>query len=95
MTLLAWLSAALVILVFLVLAVALVKISNRLNEIGGTPTSFLAKLRLGLRAIDTETAHLEPQVSRLNETLGETAEGLAGVERHLAGTLKAAGKQEG
>lgn len=94
MTLLASLSAALVVLVFLVLAVALVKISTRLREIGGTPTSYLAKLRLGLRAIDTETAHLEPQVSRLNETLGRTAEGLESIEQNLAGTLEAARKQE-
>lgn len=94
MVLLSWLSTALVILVFLVLAVALIKISGMLRAIGGTPTSYLAKLRLGLRAIDAETAHLAPQVTRLNEALGQVAEGLQDTDRHLVGTLEAAQRQE-
>jgi len=95
MALLSWLSTALVILVFVVLAIALIKISGMLRAIGGTPTSYLAKLRLGLRAIDTETAHLAPQVTRLNESLGRVADGLGEVDRHLVGTLEAAQQQEG
>lgn len=95
MVLLSWLSAALVVLVFLVLAVALVRISGVLRAIGGTPTSFLAKLRLGLRAIDVETAHLEPQVTKLNQSLGRVADGLGSVDRDLAGTVEAMQRQEG
>ena len=67
MVLLTLLTAALVIVAFLVVAVALIKISNVLRDIGGTPTSLLAKLRLGLRAIEQETGHLTPQAVRLNE----------------------------
>lgn len=93
--LLTWLSVLLVWLVFLVLAFALVRISAALRAIGGTPTSFLAKLRLGLRAIDTETAHLAPQVTQLNAALSQVAEGLKEVDRHLAGTLKAVQAQRG
>jgi hypothetical protein len=95
MVLLSWLSTVLVILVFVVLAFALIRISGLLRAIGGTPTSFLAKLRFGLRAIDAETAHLKPQVTRLNDSLGQVAEGLGAVDRHLADTLEAARRQEG
>jgi len=94
MVLLAWLSAALVILVFVVLAFGLIKISNTLRAIGGTPTSYLAKLRFGLRAIETETGHLAPQVTVLNRGLGQVAENLGEVDRHLGGTLEAVKRQE-
>ena len=76
MTLLTLLTAALVLIVLLVVAIALIKISTVLRSIGGTPTSFLAKLRLGLRAIQMETSHLTPQVVKLNEGLSEIAGGL-------------------
>jgi len=35
-----------------ILALGLVRICALLDAIGGTPTSYLAKLRFGLRAID-------------------------------------------
>ena len=89
------LTAALVIVFFLVLAVGLVKISGVLMSIGGTPTSYLAKLRLGLRAIERETSHLTPQVGRLNDSLGQVAGGLESVDAHLVGTIGAVQKQEG
>lgn len=87
MILLSWLSTALVLLVLLVLAVALVRISDVLRQIGGTPTSFLAKLRVGLRAIDVETAHLEPQITALNAGFGEVASAVQQTEANLAATL--------
>ncbi len=93
MLLLAVLTSVLVLLVFVVLAVALVKISNELAAIGGTPTSFLAKLRLGLRAIERETAHLKPQATQLNQGLGQIAAGLKAVDAYLVGTIAAARKQ--
>jgi len=88
--LLTLLTALLVIIFFLVLAFALIKISSVLRSIGGTPTSFLAKLRLGLRAIEVETSHLTPQVVRVNEGLSSIAGGLEAVDQHLVGTINAA-----
>lgn len=93
MVLLTLLTAALVIVAFLVVAVALIKISGVLRAIGGTPTSLLAKLRLGLRAIEQETGHLTPQAIRLNEGLSQIAGGLEAVDGHLAGTINAAVRQ--
>ncbi|MCH9765523.1 MAG: hypothetical protein K0U34_05975, partial [Alphaproteobacteria bacterium] len=57
-------------------------------------TSYLAKLRLGLRAIEQETSHLTPQAVKLNEGLSQIAGGLEAVDEHLVGTINAAVKQE-
>ncbi len=94
MTLLTLLTAALVIVFFLVLAVALVNISGVLRSIGGTPTSYLAKLRLGLRAIEQETSHLTPQVTAVNAGLTQVAGGLEAIDRSLVGTIKAVQNQK-
>lgn len=93
MVLLTLLTALLVLTFFAVLAYALVKISSTLNSIGGTPTSYLAKLRLGLRAIERETSHLPPQVTKVNAGLTQIAGGLASVDKHLVGTINAVTKQ--
>jgi hypothetical protein len=93
MLLLTLLTAALVIVFFLALAIGLIYISDMLRKIGGTPTSYLAKLRLGLRAIESETGHLTPQVIRVNEGLTKVAGGLQAVDGHLVGTIDAAVKQ--
>lgn len=89
------LTAILVLVFFLVLAVALFHISRALESIGGRPTSFLAKLRLGLRAIEKETSHLTPQVVQINAGLTKIAGGLASVDTHLVGAIAAVTKQEG
>lgn len=94
LVLLTVLSALAVLVLFGALALYLWRISDLLNGIGGTPTSFLARLRLGLRAIETETGHLAPQVTRLNESLASVAGGLQAVDRHLAATIEAVQKQE-
>ncbi len=94
MTLLTILTATLVVVFFLVLAYGLIKISSMLRSIGGTPTSFLAKLRLGLRAIETETGHLTPNVLQLNDGLSQVSEGLKSVDNHLVGVIEGAVKQE-
>jgi hypothetical protein len=86
-------TAVLVLLVFVVLTAALALISHELREIGGTPTSVLAKLRLGLRAIERETSHLPPQGTLLNQQLSQLATGLKSVDAHLARTIDAAGRQ--
>ena len=94
MILLTTLTAILVVVFFLVLAYGLIKISSMLRSIGGTPTSFLAKLRLGLRAIEAETSHLTPQVVRLNDGLTQVGAGLKEVNKNLVGVIEAAVKQE-
>ena len=94
MILLTLLTAALVLVFFVVLAYALVKIARALESIGGTPTSYLAKLRLGLRAIEKETSHLAPNVIKINAGLSQIAGGLASVDKHLVGTIAAVTRQE-
>jgi hypothetical protein len=89
------LTVLLVLVFFAVLAYALVRISAVLRSIGGTPTSYLAKLRLGLRAIERETSHLAPNVLKINAGLGQIAGGLQSVDRRLVGTIDAVVKQEG
>ena len=87
------LTAILVLAVLLVVAFALIKISGVLRSIGGTPTSYLAKLRMGLRAIESETGHLTPNVVNLNAGLTQIAGGLEAVDGHLIGTINSAVKQ--
>ena len=93
MLLLTWLSALLVLVFLGVLAFALVKISTALESIGGKPTSYLAKLRMGLRAIEKETSHLAPQVTKVNAGLTQIAGGLASVDKHFVGTIAAVTRQ--
>ena len=94
MVLLTFLTAVLVLVFFVVLAYALVKISQALESIGGTPTSYLAKLRMGLRAIERETSHLAPNVVMVNAGLKQIAGGLVAVDKHLVGAIAAVVKQE-
>ena len=94
MLLLTLLTALLVLVFFGVLAYALVRISGALIAIGGKPTSYLAKLRMGLRAIEKETSHLAPQVTQVNAGLTQIAGGLASVDKHLVGTIAAVVKQQ-
>ena len=95
MIVLTLLTAALVLIFLSVLAYALVKICRVLESIGGLPESYLAKLRMGLRAIERETSHLPSQVGLLNAGLTAVGGGLRAVEGHLQGTITAAVRQEG
>ncbi len=89
------LATILLVLIFVfALMYYLGKILGLLVSIGGDGRSFLAKLRLGLRAIETETGHLPVQVTKLNKTLSDTGDGLKIVNNHLAGTIQAALKQK-
>ena len=83
-----------VLLLVFVLVKYLTAIIALLNSIGGKGDSYLAKLRLGLRAIETETGHLPTKVTELNKTLSDTAGGLKVVDEHLVGTINAALKQK-
>ena len=67
-----------------IVAVYLILISGELAAIGGDPTSYLAKIRFGLRAIETETGLLAPQVTQLNEGLASLDTGLRSVEEELS-----------
>lgn len=91
----AMLVTLLLALVFLVALLAfVVRITTLVNAIGGRPTSFLSKLRVGLRAIESETGHLPALVAAANQELSTTAGGLQMVENHLKSTLEAAARQE-
>jgi len=86
------------ILAVLLLVFVLVKylsgIIQLLNSIGGDGRSYLAKLRVGLRAIETETGHLPEQATKLNKTLTDTGEGLKVVNSNLEGTIEAVSNQK-
>lgn len=94
-TVLMLLSSLAILLFVLVLVLYVHEIRRMLHQIGGGPTSLLAKLRLGLRAIETETGHLPPLLGKLNGDLGAAAQGLRSVETHLEKTVEAALAQEG
>jgi hypothetical protein len=88
--------SALLCLIFLgALALALVRLNPVLGRIGGEPTSLLAKLRFGLRAIERETSHLPGQVTRINRGLDRIAQGLVAVDGHLERTESMLRAQEG
>jgi len=93
-TLLMILTIVLVLIFVGALIYFVANIYRLLVNIGGNGNSFLAKLRLGLRAIETETGHLPVQVTKLNETLTNTGAGLKVVNTHLEGTIQAALKQK-
>ncbi len=93
-TLLMILTVLLVLIFVFALIYLVTKIHALLNDIGGNGNSFLAKLRVGLRAIETETGHLPVEVTKLNETLINTGAGLKVVNGHLEGTIQAALKQK-
>jgi uncharacterized protein YoxC len=91
--LLSLISALVVVLFFAVLAIYLFQIAKTLEAIGGRGDSFLAKLRLGLRAIEQETGHLPGEVTQLNASLTAVDGGLQQVDRHLVNTIEAVVQQ--
>ena len=68
-TILMLLTIILVLILVFALIIIVTQIRKLLVSIGGDGKSFLAKLRLGLRAIETETGHLPTQVIKLNNAL--------------------------
>lgn len=60
-----------------------------LERIGGSPTSYLAKVSFGVRAIEKETSHLGPQVTQLNQGLATLGAKLGVVDEHLRSTAAA------
>ncbi len=88
-------SAICVLAFFLVVAFALLRIDPVLESIGGRGDSYLAKLRLGLRAIERETSHLPAAAPRINEGLAALAGGLTAVDASLGRAHATLTAQEG
>lgn len=88
------LSALALLALFVALIYFLKKIITVLDRVGGNPDSYLAKLRMGLRAIEVETGHLPTQVTKLNTSLIAIGGGLDAVDERLVGTATAAIQQE-
>ncbi len=83
MVLLVTLTCLAAVLLLVVVAINLIRINHALEWIGGKPVSWLAKIRFGLRAIETETGQLAPLVTNLNTGLGALDGGLRQVESDL------------
>ena len=84
MTTLLTLLSCLAALAFLgAVAWGLIRIVALLEAIGGKGDSYLAKLRLGLRAIEQETSHLPRTAPAINAALAGTAAGLTEVRDGL------------
>ena len=96
---LAALSVASVAALFVALALFLRAIDRTLEDIGGPATRFvrpvndLAKIRLGLRAIERQTDALAPYVTRVNDGLGAIRDGLRAIDANLAGVIAAVSRQ--
>jgi len=85
--------SALQVLAFVGALVAyLRRIVTTLESIGGLPTSYLAKISFGVRAIEKETSHLAPQVIQLNQGLTTLGEKLAVVDEHLGTVARTLGQ---
>lgn len=95
MVLLTVLTIGLVLILVGVLVVSLLLIIGELERIGGDPDSVLAKIRWGVRAIERQTAGLEPEVGRLNHGLRQVDAALTDIAAHLAGTLRELRRQGG
>lgn len=84
---------------FIALALFLRPIIRELEDIGGPstrfrqPANFLAKIRLGVRAIEVETGGLVPQVTKLNAGLTAIRDGLRGIDANLTGVIDGVSKQ--
>ena len=84
---------------FIALAIFLNLITNQLEKIGGEDkgygvrASYLSKIRMGVRAIESETGMIAPQVTQLNGTLTQVRDGLVVVDNNLGGLIAAVTKQ--
>lgn len=81
------------------LALFLRAIDRTLEQIGGpatrflTPVNYLAKIRLGLRAIERQTDALTPYLTRVNGGLRAIGDGLRVIDTNLAGVIAAVSRQ--
>lgn len=99
-TLLMLLSVIAASALFIALALFLIRISMTLEEIGGKrrnygePSSYLSKIRLGVRAIEVQTGALAPQVIKLNGGLTAVRDGMFAIDTNLDGVIAAVSRQE-
>lgn len=84
---------------FVALALFLRAIDRTLEEIGGpatrfvAPVNYLAKIRLGVRAIERQTDALAPSVTKLDAGLSAIRGGLEAIDANLAGLIAAVSRQ--
>ncbi len=104
-----WLTVLTILLILLlvaVLVIGLVRIIQALEAIGGPDRGYmgramshvlsrLAKARWGVRAIEVQTSAIQPQVTRLNESLAALDVTLATLEEGLGGVVSAVRRQGG
>jgi hypothetical protein len=76
------------------LAYYLFTLIDVLGRVGGSPTSFLAKIRMGVRAIEVETGHLPPEVTQLNAGLTAVRDGLVQIDGNLDALIASVSAQE-
>ena len=100
MVLMAVISVAGAAALFVALALFLRAIDGELETIGGpatrfvAPANYLAKIRLGVRAIERQTDALAPQVGRLNDGLTAIRDGLRAIDGNLARLIASVSRQE-
>ena len=98
-TLLALISLVGAAALFIALALFLMAIATQLEIIGGeekgygVKASYLSKIRVGVRAIESETGMIAPQVTQLNDTLTKVRDGLVVVDANLGGVIAAVSAQ--
>lgn len=98
--LLMWISLGGVAALFIALALFVRAIVLELEHVGGPatrfvrPSNYLAKIRLGLRAIEVETGHLPPQATALNQTLTSIRDGLRVIDGDLGRVIANVQRQE-
>lgn len=80
---------------FIALAIFLTLILRELEPTGRTGVSFLAKIRMGLRAIEMETANIPREVTKLNAGLSGVRDGLIVVDGNLGRLASSVIAQEG
>lgn len=99
LVLLALVSLVGVAALFVALALFLRGIDATLEDVGGpatrfrAPSNYLAKIRLGVRAIERETDALAPYVTKVNSGLSAIRDGLKAIDGNLAGVITAVSRQ--
>jgi hypothetical protein len=66
-----------------------------LDAIGGAPDSYSARIRFGLRAIETQTGHLPKHVGQLNEQLETLAEKTGAIDAAMGDVASALARKGG
>ncbi len=86
---LTFLSVTEVLALVAALAAALIRIGNSLTGIEKN----LAKVTMGVRAIDSQTAPLEEHITHINDGLTAVGQGLGSIDGHLERVDKAVSQE--